>query len=147
MFFWAPGLCNSVEPWRGGRGKGTAGFMVMGTGGWGRRLSQRALLAESKRGTYLHRVSNDYLATERQQPCHHQACKYHPRRARSLLVLDPATGPSQGFGVKVLTKSFCPEHGNPKPLPPGFLRSDLCSPPLSPSTLLPDQNLVSFSDA
>lgn len=59
MLFWVPGLCNSVEPWRGGRGEGTAGFVVMGAGGWGRRLSQRALLAVSERGAYLHKVSND----------------------------------------------------------------------------------------
>lgn len=49
-------FCGASERRNGG---GTAGFVVMGAGGWGRRLSQRALLAGSKRGTYLHTVSND----------------------------------------------------------------------------------------
>lgn len=49
-------FCLALER---GDGVGVVALVVMGEGHWGRRLSQRALLARSKRGTQLHTEPSD----------------------------------------------------------------------------------------
>lgn len=115
-----PASCCSVGLSKGGMGAGMVDLVVKGGGGWGRRLSQRAL---SGLGAGEHTSTWCPVTSKPQEggsSCHQGAYKHPPRRARPLLVLDPTTGPSQGFGVKALNKSPCPEHRNPKPFLPAF---------------------------